>query len=107
MIFASANFGCDVWPTISRDWKTVPTGSPPPIFSAMRCRPSGVRLEPSICPMPKRDVEHGNFFTKVPSANSESVCAATFTVKIYLVGATPSFWQVARHAAGKVGWFME
>ena len=57
--------------------------------------------------MPKREVEHGNSFTNIPSSNRESVCAATLTVKIYFVGATPNFWQVSRHAAGKVGLFME
>ena len=41
--------------------KTVPAGPPPPIFSAMRCNPSGVQFEPSVCPMPKREVEQGNF----------------------------------------------
>ena len=63
VILASANSGCDVWPMTLRDLKTFPAGSPVPIFSTMRCNPSGVQFEPSVCPMPKREVEQGNFFT--------------------------------------------
>ncbi len=73
VILASANSGCDVLPTILRDLKTVPAGSPPPIFSAMQCSPSGVQFEPSICPMPKREVEQGNCLTNFPSSNSDTV----------------------------------
>ena len=30
----------------------------------MRCNPSGVQFEPSVCPMPKREVEQQSFLRK-------------------------------------------
>src|ERR1035437_7416959 len=100
VILASANSGCDVWPMISRALKTVPAGSPPPIFSAMRCNPSGVQFEPSICPMPKREVEQRNFLTNLLSSNSETVCSEMLTVKMKDVGSIFNRPQVARQASG-------
>src|SRR6516165_8303135 len=107
VILAAACSGCEVWPMTSRDLKTVPAGAPPPIFSATRCSPSGVQLEPSICPMPKRDVEQGYFFTNFPSSNSETLCDAMLTVKMYFVGSTSSRRHVDKQGSGKVGLFME
>src|SRR6516162_2851778 len=107
VILAAPCSGCEVWPMTSRDLKTVPAGSPPPIFSATRCKPSGVQLEPSTCPMPKRDVEHGYFFTNLPSSNNETLCVATLTVRTYFVGAMSSRWQVVKQGSGKVVLFME
>src|ERR1035437_5176210 len=100
VIFASANSGCDVWPMISRALKTVPAGSPPPIFYAMRCSPSGVQFESSICPMPQREVEQTNFFTSLLSSNSETVCLEILTVKMEDVGSIFNRPQVARQASG-------
>ncbi len=82
VILASANSGCDVWPTALRALRTVPAGSPAPIFSAMRCNPNGVRFEPSVCPMPKREVEQGSFLTNLSFSKSETVCSAMLIVRM-------------------------
>jgi hypothetical protein len=96
VILASANSGCDVWPMIRRDLKTVPAMTPAPIFSAMRCNPSGVRFEPSVCPMPKREVEQGNFFTNLFFSKSEMVWLAMLTMRTNWVGVTLFFSQAEK-----------
>ena len=119
VILASANSGCDVWPTALRDLKTVPAGASAPIFSTMRCNPSGVRFEPSACPMPKREVEHWNCFTNrqsfgVPASagsgrlkaelrtcsNSETVCPATLVMTTKRVEAICHCRQAFKNPAG-------
>src|SRR5579859_1749778 len=88
-----------------RPLKTVPAGQPPPIFSTTRCNPNGVPFEPSVCPMPKREVEQrvlppgcqvAESFSK-----SETVWSATFTSKARRVGGTPSCRHLRRPSANK------
>src|SRR5450432_169611 len=100
VIFPAATPSSETLPTTSRDLKMVPAGSPSPIFSAMQCNPSGVQLDPSICPMPKREVEQGYFLTNTPLSNSETICLEMLTVKRYLVGVTCNRQQVVRQASG-------
>src|SRR5690348_2955678 len=87
-----------------RPLKTVPAGQPPPIFSTIRCNPSGVQFEPSLCPMPNREVQQGNCLTHSKSltqrredaellAKSEVVCPAMLTARINCVGRIRLFWQ--------------
>ena len=62
-------------------------------FFRMRCNPSGVRFEPSFCPMPKREVEQGKFFTNLFCSKSETVCSVMLTMRINCVCSMLIFLQ--------------
>src|ERR1700679_2209283 len=88
-----------VKPTGCRPLNTVPTGQPPPILSAIRCKPRGVRFDPAFSPTPNREVEQRNVFNRAycpaksasceQRSNRASSCRATLTVKNNFDSLTP------------------